>query len=561
MSLDLSIGGSQAASASQNDPKSDSNPGKSPVQLRVEQKQLLAQQQMLLVLAQQQIASDYELGLMPFSDTQRQWQVIEDQKLLLAQQKQLATQDNMRNELALIVQHEALIVRQEQLLQQRPMSGANARYAEDLGQLAREHELIVQQQEALADAQLADVKSGKDITGQTGAGRSPDPLAAQAELFKAWLPLQLTAQAYLSMVGSDAGVPGIAPPIECSLEELTDFMTELSGKTNRAQMDMAREGLKTNEKKLQDQHAEIKKKFEEFVKNAVDSYKNDKSSSALKWFKRIAMPLAAVLSVALTVVTLGAASPLAVLALGMTAYGLTQQVLEETGGPSIGIADRLAEGLGKAFHEMGMSEEDAKKYGTLVSGVVAVVAAVAMLVAARNGNSVGAIGQAAKTLVALDPKFVGNLAGGAAAVGGASDKDTAILNGAFTMATQLSVGVGMGLSVAGGAKSLTGLAAKAVQAGTLVQSSLSVANGATGSASAALSIETSNAQEAADKAQADSKLLEAQLADQQAMQEMLAGFLKSVLENVEAVHGMLADTHKNYNQGHDQIIGNLKAFS
>ncbi|MGE0329464.1 MAG: type III secretion system translocon subunit SctE [Ramlibacter sp.] len=333
---------------------------------------------------------------------------------------------------------------------------------------------------------------------------------------------------------------------------MIDWLGELFVKSNNRGLQLAKEGVKFSQRQLEDMQAQNKRQLDEWLKNTAAAEKNKAAQDGLKWFNRIIMPVAAVLSVALTIATAGLASPLAVAAIAMTTYAMAEHISKEAGGPSLSMADGLSKGFAQLFQKVGgMSEEEAKKWGDLASGVVMVAAAAASML--RGGGVAGAGDKmamfsklakfAAPMAVAMDGKFVGNMAGGAAAVAGVESDDVAIINGAVTAATQLVVSLLMMRAMTGGGKAheMSDKTAKLVHAGGILQGTFAAASGATKIADGAMTIENAGHQRDADTLKAESEKSAAQLEEIEAMREIFMEMLKKLTEDIGAFYEVMAD--------------------
>lgn len=378
-----------------------------------------------------------------------------------------------------------------------------------------------------------------------------------------WIAVPMSEEVALALIGVAAGTPGMLPPRQCSPQEMIDWLGGMFAESNEQGLQLAKEGVKFSQRQLEDMQAQARRQLDEWLKNTIAAEKNKAAQDGLKWFNRIIMPVAAVLSVGLTVATASLASPLAVAAIAMTAYAMADHISQEAGGPSLSMADGLSRGFSRLLQEVGgLSEEDAKKWGDLAAGVV-VVAAVATMVLTRGGAAAGADKMATKELaklvgkqavkyaaplaVAMDGKFVGNTAGGAAALLGADGKDVAIVNGALTAATQLTVSVLMMRGMAGGkGVDLSGKTAQLVLAGSILQGVFGVASGSTKAADGAMTLEKAGHQRTADETKAKSEESAATLEAIEALRELYMDMLKRATQEINTFYEQAADRHQEY---------------
>jgi len=415
----------------------------------------------------------------------------------------------------------------------------------------------------------------RDVSAQSqqtnGEGMSDEDALEQLAPYLSMLPRE-----WSRVHGSDTAMLAVMGMIQSprlgnslgamSVEDLTDFLNGVVlGKLNKSAEQTARTQLTTARRLQTEQHKLQQVKHEELMRDLAATHKNDNASEALKWFKRIAMPLATVLSVALAVGTAGLATPLAVMAIGMCCYGMAQHINEEycaDKGVNLSMADGLAKGFKLMYMELGdMSEEDAEKAAMLTSGAVVVAIAVASMLANPASNPSSKMKMAmyglksvAPMLIAMDAKFVGNMAGGAAMY--ATDDENTI-NGVmmgFTLATQLLTAVVMLKASTSAGKDLKGTAATLATIGGVLGASLAVANGVTGATKGALDIETTLLKNDADLSQADLQRVKAQAKLLQQFHDQIVELIKKSLEDWDKNVETLSDIEKDTSQANQAIL-------
>jgi hypothetical protein len=381
----------------------------------------------------------------------------------------------------------------------------------------------------------ADSNSGAGSTSTTAAGDLAPP-----PLFNPWLPVNVSTLSGLTLSSVSSNDPVIGmPPTQCSPEDMFNFIARLVGQTQDGQLQVTRESLKTNEKKLDDLNAKAKKQIDDWIKKTVAAQKAAHKSGALKWVMRILMPLATVGAAALTVVTAGATAGVLAVTAAMTAYTLAGDVSSQAGGPDLSLADNLSKGFTQMLEKCGMSKADAEKHADLMTGVL------------------GSLVEPGALLV--DPKFAGKLAGGVAKEAGASARVAGLVDTSFTMAAQLAVAVGtmrMGSAGAATAK-LSATAAKAVTVGQVTEGAVDATNGAVSITDGANDMKAADAQRNADLARADQKRTNAFIVRQQSQMDQNIDDLKKVAAAINDTFQAASDDMKNATTSQMQMMANL----
>lgn len=381
-----------------------------------------------------------------------------------------------------------------------------------------------------------------------------DPLAAPP-VPTPWLDVYAGPTAMLMLMGVTPGVPGIdAPPIGCAPEDMMAVIGSMVVRTQEAQLNVSREGLKISQKKQEELQAKAMDRIETWIEKTKEAEKNAEASGVLGWVKRIAMPTA---MVGMSLLAFAAGPAAGMVALTMTSYMLAQQYSGEAGGPNLSLADGLVDGITKMLMAGGMSKEDAEGARATIAVSVGAAAVGAMMIVSPTSGLRMAVWGAAAGSIALDPKLMGNAAGGAAELSGASEEDVQITQVAVTAGTQIAVSIAMmGASAAAasrmasaGAKGGSATAAKLMQAGTVAVSLLGVANGAASVADGVLARETADLQRKADMAGVDKRLQDVALLRQQAQMDQQFEELRKAAERLdstwEIVSGVAADADQN----------------
>jgi hypothetical protein len=334
----------------------------------------------------------------------------------------------------------------------------------------------------------------------------------------------LTQLVHLAQV--PGGTPGVndangAPEIErataeLSPEDMAAQLQMLQSKTQEAQLATAKEGIKTNMTKKEEQNAKALAKINDWIKNCQDAANAAKPSGILGWLKKIGTFIASIAAVVVAAVAAvasgGVGSPLfamAVVGLVASTMSLASAISQEAGGPPLEISTWLAKGIGAALAGMGVPKDKAEAIGKI-----------ALL--------------AAPGLILIDPSMLGQATGAIAQLSGADASQIAIVTAVFTaVATVAAAGAMVVLSGGAGAgKALDGIA-KTVSVCAKVAQGAGVAASAAGDiGQGAVAIEKAGYDRAADNAQADKKAIDAVIAKLQKQMEDSRDDLKKVMDQL-----------------------------
>lgn len=251
-----------------------------------------------------------------------------------------------------------------------------------------------------------------------------------------------------------------APLVDCAPEDMVAFIGAIIAKTQEGQLRTARTGIDVSQRKLEERHTAAMAKINDWIKKTKEADSNSGPGGIFGWMKRIGGPAAAVIgivvSAAAIVATAGTATPLMVGFLALTivtsSMALAGQIAQEAGyDQPLDVSHWLAKGFSTMLTDgLGVSEEDAAHGGKLISGSLL-------------------------PLALLDPKILGNLAGGIAGFAGADETDMAIVEGTFAVVATVAVMVlAMGAS-----------ASKAGKAADAVEDASKVGQGVEGAAEGA----------------------------------------------------------------------------
>lgn len=387
----------------------------------------------------------------------------------------------------------------------------------------------------------------------------------------------LSRAAQLTLMPSVLGKPGLDDVRGLPPELVKAVLAQFSSQSSDQLIRLGEKGLEISAKQKEDANKLAEKRLNDFFQALENASKKSGMANFLDKFRYI-VPVLAVLAIPLTA---GAAAPIVVMVAATSLYSIAQFASQEAGGPSLGIADQMATGIGKLLQDkLGLSEQDAKHYGMMATGVVTVLAAVAL----RNGLSMGTGGgsmlqqtqqlasfaakAAAPLMVAMDPKFVGNVAGGlsytlATQAGGVDEeqaaREAAIINVAVSAAAQLVIGLALGAQSGGDLAKLLGktfeLGAKATEAATkvvqgaqIVQDGLTVANGSASAARGGLKIETARLQHEADQAELKTERSAIESEELQALHELALDIVKEGFDSRKQMLERLAETSRDDTQ-------------
>ena len=222
------------------------------------------------------------------------------------------------------------------------------------------------------------------------------------------------------------GAPAIdGVTMNFSAEDMAAVLVALQSKTQEAQLNTAKEGITTNQKKMEDQNQRAQDKIKEWIKKCEEASAKEKAGGILGWFKKIFTAVAAAFAVVAaaiaTAATGGVAAPLlalAVLGLGSSVVDIASSVDKAMGGKGfdhvlqwMDPASLIGKGFGELAKAMGADEQQV----AIVSATFAVVATIALVaasVALTGGASV--TGQISKTILtaARVGQAVAGVAGG-----------------------------------------------------------------------------------------------------------------------------------------------------
>ena len=432
----------------------------------------------------------------------------------------------------------------------------------------------------LTDAEKAAKAAAEEAERARKAAVEAEFVAYLTAVIMMNLPTPVSAKAKGTMLTSPFAAPGIAPPKGASLMTLFEHAKGLTDLSQQTRLDTERDKIISTKQASEEYHVRLQRMKDEQDKQAQAATKNDNTTGILKWFKRIAPYAMIALSVAATVATAGAGAPLiAAATIAMTSYQLAQQISQDVGGPSLSAADGLALGFSTAAQKWGgMSKEDADKLGETLSGAVMVAATLVSAKSLATGPKsmtnllqmlkdnpamrrqvVGHLAPrlVAPMLMALDPKFAGNMVGGAAKLDGRMSNDDAdIFNASVTAGLQLAMGIGMGRMASGAGKvaqtvdaadDIAKVSKAAVQASkyaagvSVSQAVVTTGNGAVGVTNSVLELETEDLKELAAQLGVTVDELIAVLDQLQQYFQWYAESLQKIVSQMDDSNGLLSE--------------------
>jgi hypothetical protein len=239
--------------------------------------------------------------------------------------------------------------------------------------------------------------AGADVTAHLTLSRlDPTQTVAQltdlTALLKANLPTGSSITGGGNSITNGNGAPSIdGVTMNFSAEDMAAMLVALQGKTQDAQLATAKEGIKTNQKKLEDQNQRAMEKIKEWAQKCEEASAKEKTSGILGWFKKIFTVVAAAFAVVAagiaTAATGGAAAPLlalAVLGLASSIVDIASAIDKEMGGEGfdhvlqwMDPATLIGKGFGELAKAMGADEDQV----AIVTATFAVVGTIALMAA------------------------------------------------------------------------------------------------------------------------------------------------------------------------------------
>ena len=349
------------------------------------------------------------------------------------------------------------------------------------------------------------------------------------------------------------GAPSIdGVTLQFSPEDMAAALLALQNKTQNEQMKNAQQGIQIDQQKMADNNTKQLAKINEWITKCAEAAEKAKAAKSGGWFGKIFGFIAAVISVVValvaTVASGGAAAPLLAMAVvGAVTAGISlgNQVRANMDPPKPPI-DSLSSVMGKAMTDMlvafGVPEEDAKKFGPLMSGLGALLLCPAVLV--------------------VDPSFAGQAAGSIAKLSGASDMQVAIVEGTFTALAAITTAIVICVATGGaGAPAAVGSIAKVVDTcskiGALTAAVLAIGSGAASVASGVLTIEQGHLEKDAAGKLSEKKKIEAMLAQLMASMEEAKQDLKKVLDEIQQGTAVVSEIINSGGESRSQITQNM----
>lgn len=349
------------------------------------------------------------------------------------------------------------------------------------------------------------------------------------------------------------GAPSIdGVTLQFSPEDMAAALLALQGKTQDEQMKNAQQGIQIDQQKMADNNAKQLAKINEWITKCAEAAEKAKAAKSSGWFGKIFGFIAAVVCVVValvaTVASGGAAAPLLAMALvGAVTAGISlgNQIRANMDPPKPPI-DSLSTVMGKLMTDMlvklGVPEEDAKKFGPMMSGFGALLLCPAVLV--------------------IDPSFAGQAAGSIARLSGANEKQIAIVEGTFTALAAITTAIVLTVATGGaGAPAALGSMAKIVdicsKVGAAVAAVTAIGVGAASIATGALTIEQGHLEKDAASKLAEKKKIEAMLAQLMASMEEAKEDLKKVLDEIQQGTAAVSEMINSGGESRSQIALNM----
>lgn len=411
-----------------------------------------------------------------------------------------------------------------------------------------------------------------DIRSVGGAGASPIPLptdtsttatgqgnaaAAAGTLNDVDINRLLGEMARMAAAlppSTSSGAPGMtdrngAPvidgvQIDFSPEDMAAALLVLQGKTQDAQLKTAREGIVTNQKRLEERNQQSMNKINEWIQNCKDAAEKEKAASVSSWISKIlgfvAAAFAVVVAAVASVGSAGAASPLlglAVIALVGATISLASQISQEYGGPELEISTWTAKLCSVVLEACGVPKEDAEAAGRMMSGMVGLLT----------------------FAVLVDPAYAGQAFGGFAELVGANADQIAIVTGVATAVATIAISIGMVAAAGptGVGAAVDGVAKTVLTAGRIGQAVAGIGSGVAGATAGGYNIAKAGNERAANVAQADKKLIDAMIAKLQQQMENDREDIKKVMQEIMDGMNVVSQMINSAGESRSQIAANL----
>lgn len=256
-----------------------------------------------------------------------------------------------------------------------------------------------------------------------------------------------------SLINNANGAPKLGDiTINFSADDFAAALVTLQGKTQDAQLTTAKEGLKANNKKVEDQRQRSLDKIKEWADKCKAADAKAKSGAILGWFKKIATVVAAVFATAVatiaTFATGGAAAPLLALAvLGMAAAitGLASDISKATGGKGCdgalqwmdpgSLVGKLASFLAKeVFHASDAQAGIAATVFSIATTACIMVASILLTGGSNIASSIAKMTERLTSIMSKAIKFTMDLSKVATPVAGIVTGLTDVAQGGFKIA-------------------------------------------------------------------------------------------------------------------------------
>ena len=341
------------------------------------------------------------------------------------------------------------------------------------------------------------------------------------------------------------GAPSIASPLDnISSDDLIDLLQSMRSKSQDQQLATAKTGLDGSRLDAQRNNEAQQKKIQDWIKKCEQADKASLAQKIFGWigkiFAVIAAAIAVVASVAASPFTGGASlalTALAVIGLVGATMSLADQISQEAGGPEISLSNMMTKMVGGLLKACGVPEEKAEQIGKALAGVLAIVAPAALLV---------------------EPKLLGTMASGIAALSGADPDLVSKIEMGVTIAATVTVGIGMAVAgfqfskLAGDAVNITAKLTTAIM-GAVAQATqgvTAIGQGASGIAKGVLTSE-------GDKAMADKKALEALMLKINQQMDEQRDDLRKIIQQMEDSMQVVSQIMQGTADSMKQITSNI----
>lgn len=390
---------------------------------------------------------------------------------------------------------------------------------------------------------------GVDRHSTDHASRKPSVTAAVTESIS---PSNAHLDALMGLVSLSRtpGLPGnsAAPQIDgvqldLSPEDMAAALLVLQGKTQEAQLRVAREGIQFNKIKVEQKNQQALAKIQDINNGVDDTLAKQKAANISGWIEKIFSLIAAVCALVLAALanaaSAGAATPALALAACMVvgaSLSVASMASQANGGPALDLSAVLPKLFTVVFEALGIPKEKAEDIGKALGGALAVVMPVVLV---------------------SDPAMLANAMGGITALAGGSAEQQTIVTGVFTVLTAIASTVALFGTGASSAAMLSELPTVLSSAVRVTQAALGGLSGITGATHAGFGVAIAIDQNNVDNLQSDNKRIAAQIAHLLAQMSDDREDIKKALDMMMDGASVVSQMIQEAGESHARIASNL----